>query len=240
MTLVAIITMVITTTAMTETTLAPLRLWQLISPTLPIGAFAYSAGLEYAVEAGWVRDEAGAGEWIWGQLEETLSQLELPLLQRFYAAWQTDDAVAIADWSTFLQASREAPELLAEDRQLGMALARVLTNLGISEAEAWQEAETASFVNLFALAGSRWQIPLETLAAGFLWAWAENQVAAAVKLVPLGQSAGQRLLFAAARRIPTAVATGLALADEEIGAGAFGMALASARHETQYSRLFRS
>jgi urease accessory protein len=225
---------------MTETALAPQRLWQLISPTLPIGAFAYSAGLEYAVEAGWVRGEAEAGEWIWGQLEETLSGLELPLLQRFYLAWQADDTAAIAHWSLFLQASRETPELLAEDRQLGMALARVLLNLGIDEAEAWQEAPSASFVNLFALAGVRWQIPLPMLAAGFLWAWTENQVAAAVKLVPLGQSAGQRLLFEAARRIPAAVERGLALEDDAIGVGAFGMAITSARHETQYSRLFRS
>lgn len=229
-----------TTITMPESTLVSLRLWQLISPTLPIGAFAYSAGLEYAVEAGWVRDEAGAGEWVWGQLDETLSQLELPLLQRFYAAWQADDAAAITSWSVFLQASRETPELLAEDRQLGMALARVLTGLGLAEAAAWQDAETASLVNLFALAGVRWQIPLTSLAAGFLWAWTENQVAAAVKLVPLGQSAGQRLLFAAAQRIPAAVARGLALEDDEIGAGAFSLALASAGHETQYSRLFRS
>lgn len=228
------------TTPITEATLAPLRLWQLISPTLPIGAFAYSAGLEYAVEAGWIRSEADAGEWIWGQIEETLSHLELPLLQRFYNAWQSDDAAAINRWSAFLYASRETPELLAEDRQLGMALARVLMNLGVDEAEGWQEAEKASYINLFALAGARWQIPLEPLAAGFLWAWAENQVAAAVKLVPLGQSAGQRLLFEAARRIPTAVATGLVLEDDTIGASAFGMALASASHETQYSRLFRS
>lgn len=217
-----------------------LRLWQLISPTLPVGAFAYSAGLEYALEAGWVRGETGAQAWVLGQLDGVASHLELPLLRRFYVAWQADDAAAIEYWSAFLQASRETSELLEEDRQLGMALARVLATLGVADAQAWQQAQAATLVNLFALAGARWGIPLPQLAAGFLWSWSENQVAAAVKLVPLGQSAGQRLLFEAARRIPAAVETGLRLADDEIGAGAFGAALASAAHETQYSRLFRS
>lgn len=220
--------------------LSQLRLRQLVSATLPIGAFAYSAGLEYATEAGWVRGEAGAGEWIKGQLTDVLTHLELPLLRHFHAAWLAGDMDAIAHWSSFLQASRETSELLAEDRQLGMALARVLTSLGIARASVWHEAEAATLVNLFALAGAHWQIPLRELAAGFLWMWAESQIAAAVKLVPLGQTAGQRLLFEAAGLIPAAVGYGLNLDDGEIGAGAAGMALASASHETQYSRLFRS
>lgn len=223
-----------------DAALSALRLWQLISPALPVGAFAYSTGLEYAVHAGEVGGEAQAGEWIHGQLAGPLSRLDVPLLARFHRAWTQGDAGAVAHWSAFLHASRETAELRLEDRQLGMSLARVLETLGVPEASAWTEAADASFANLFALAGARWTVPLSELAAGYLWAWAENQVGAAVKLVPLGQSAGQRLLFAAGALIPSSVAEGLALADEDIGAGAFRAALASAAHETQYSRMFRS
>lgn len=219
---------------------AHLRLWQLISPTLPVGAYAYSAGLEYAVERGWVRDEASAREWIGGQLGHSLSSLDVPVFARLYRAWQDDDEHALAQWNRFLLAARESGELRSEDLQLGTALAQLLPEIGIEEARAWRAPIQAAYATLFALAAARWRIPLATAAQGYLWAWCENQVAAAVKLVPLGQTAGQRLLSALAAALPDAVARGLSLADDDIGALAPAVALASARHETQYSRLFRS
>lgn len=218
-----------------------LRLWQLISPALPVGAYAYSGGLEWACEDGWVGTEAQAREWIGGQLELSLSRLEVPLLRRLYEAWEAGAGDDVERWNAFLQASRETRELLDEDRHLGTALAKVLLDLGLDEARPWFERGDGSFVTLFALAAVRWRIALPEAAAGCLWAWLENQVAAAVKLVPLGQTAGQRLLFALGERIPECVATGLAIDEPaEIGAACPGVALASMRHETQYSRLFRS
>jgi urease accessory protein len=217
-----------------------LRLWQLISPALPIGAYAYSQGLEYAVEVKWITDETSAQAWILGQVKHTLSHLDIPVLKRLYNAWQNHDQQAVDYWNRFLLASRESAELLAEDRHLGDALARVLAELGIKEAQTQHVAGTSNFAKMFSLGAVRWHIPLEEAAQGYLWTWCENQVAAAIKLVPLGQTAGQRILSEAIKVIPASVRLGLALSDDEIGLLAPGLGIASAKHETQYSRLFRS
>jgi urease accessory protein len=236
--------MTILTNAVTDVAVNPdiarLRLWQLISPALPVGAYAYSTGLEYAVDCGWITDEATASDWITGQLQHNLAALDVPVLVRLYTAWQSNNIANAIHWSRFLLASRESGELLAEDRHLGSALAQLLPELGIEEAREWQDTSHSSFAALFSLAAARWGVPLAETAQGYLWAWCENQVAAAIKLIPLGQTAGQRILSTVTQQIPTAVNHGLALNDEDIGAIAPGVALASARHETQYSRMFRS
>lgn len=220
--------------------LASLRLWQLISPALPIGAYAYSGGLEYALHAGWLQNAEDVEHWISGLLQHTLVRLDVPVLQRCYQAWTQGDLTQLQYWSAFILAAREASELQAEDLHLGRALASLLSNLGIGEADSWRQSDTAVFVCLLALAGVKWQVSIEQLAAGFLWSWSENQVAAAIKLMPLGQTAGQKMLMQLATKIPQAVTEGVALHDEEIGALAPGLGIASALHETQYSRLFRS
>ncbi len=216
------------------------RLLQLCSPSLPVGAYAYSQGLECAVERGWVRDEASASDWILGLLGHGLRRLDLPVFARLYRGWCTADPEAVRRWNARLYASREAEELQREDRHLGAALARLLVDLGVAEAESWRNAPRVCFATLFVLAAVKWDIPLPEAAAGYAWAWTENQVIAATRLLPLGQTASQRLLAAAGPVIAAAVEQGLALADEDIGAGAPGLALAGALHETQYSRLFRS
>lgn len=219
---------------------SPLALWRLISPMLPVGAYAYSQGLEYAVEAGWVVDEAGAAAWIGGVLGHTQAAVDVPILARLYDAWGHDDGTALVYWGALLRASREAYELVEEDRHLGQALARVLVELGVSRAVPWCEDAGANYATLFALAAHHWHIALTDTARGYLWAWCENQVGAAMKLVPLGQNAGQRLLSLLMPAIERAAVRGLALDAESIGATATGLGLASACHETQYSRLFRS
>ena len=219
---------------------ALLRLLQLTSPTLPIGAFAYSQGLEYAVQAGWVHDESSARAWIIGVMREGVARLDVPVLARLYRGWSVNDAAALDYWSAYLRASREAAELREEDRQLGMALARLLRDLEIAEAVPWLTRPQASLATLFALAAVRWDISLRDAANGYLWSWTEAQVAAAVKLVPLGQTAGQRILSHAVLEIPAATAAGLTLSDDEIGYAAPRLAIGSALHESQYSRLFRS
>lgn len=216
------------------------RLLQLCSPSLPVGAYAYSQGLECAVERGWVRDEASASAWILGLLGHGLRRLDLPVFARLYQAWRATDPDAVRRWNARLYASREAAELQREDRHLGTALARLLADLGIAEAEPWRNALQVCFATLFGLAAVKWDIPLPEAATGYAWAWTENQVIAATRLLPLGQTASQRLLAAAGPAIAVAVEAGLKLADENIGAAAPGLALAGALHETQYSRLFRS
>ena len=218
---------------------ALLRLCHLVSPALPVGAYAYSQGLEYAVHAGWVHDEATTLEWLQGLSAAGIGTLDLPILLRLHAAWSSDDQSAVRRWNAQLIAARESAELRAEERHLGAALARVLVELAISEAGDWQQAAPA-FATLFSLAAVRWRIEAGDTLRGYLWAWSENQVLAAVKLVPLGQSAGQRLLHRLTAAMPAIVERAQALEDDAMGVGTVSQALASALHESQYTRLFRS
>jgi len=217
-----------------------LRLMQLVSPALPIGGFTYSQGLEYAVEAGWVRDPESLRDWLLGLLDDSVAGLDIPVLARLYAACVCGDCDAIRKWGDILLASRETFELRQEERQRARALTRLLVDLEIVEARRWREDLEQCQAAPFALAASRWGVPLMDACLGYAWSWLENMVAAAIKLVPLGQTDGQRLELVLAEAIPPAVARGLRLEDDELGGSAPAMALASSLHETQYTRLFRS
>ncbi|GIX21869.1 MAG: urease accessory protein UreF [Gammaproteobacteria bacterium] len=216
-----------------------LRLWQLISPALPVGAYGHSQGLETAVERGWVRDEASTLEWIAGQLEHGAAALEVPIGLRVHRAWRAGDDDALRYWNARLIAARETAELRAEERRLGAALWRLLPQLDVPVTLDFAP-ETPSFLVAFMAAAAHWGVPERTAACGHAWSVCENLVTAAIKLVPLGQSAGQRLLFALGGRIPQAVESGAALADDDIGRSNPRQALASAWHERQYTRLFLS
>ena len=171
-----------------------LRLIQLCSPMLPIGAYAYSQGLEYAVSLGWIKDEKTTSMWIQGLLENSLTYLDVPLLSRLYKAWSVNDKKNVLYWNDYLYACRDSKELREEEKQLAHALARLLGDLGISDAIEWKENPRACFLSLFALGAWHWKIPLKEASLGYLWMWAENQVLAAIKLVPLGQTDGQKIL----------------------------------------------
>jgi urease accessory protein len=212
------------------------RLLQLASPALPVGAFSYSQGLEAAVEAGEVRDAASAARWIGDVLEHSVGTMEVPVLLRLVDAWAAGDAAAVARWNAEFLASRETAELRAETTQMGWALARLLADLGVPRIEL---AEVA-FPTAFARAVAHWGIEPGAVSIAYLWSWAENQVMAAVKAVPLGQTDGQRLLLELGGRLEALAARAAALDDDELANFTPGLALASARHETQYSRLFRS
>lgn len=220
--------------------LSLLRLMQLISPGLPIGIYSYSQGLERAIEDGWITNSAETEEWLCGLLQNNMCRLDAPYLARLYDAWQLTDYKAVDYWTAQLYASRETSELRAEDRQTGQALARLLIKLNIPDAENWLRRSDATLATLFSLAAVHWQIAKHETLAGYLWGWLENQVLCAVKLIPLGQVAGQQLLLRMAERLPTTLELSLSLTDQELGGSAFGLALASSRHEVQYSRLFRS
>jgi len=211
-----------------------MRLLQLASPTLPVGAYAYSDGLETAVDRGWVADEAAALGWIRGRLCHQIAYTDLPVLARLMAGGDADE------WAGRLRAMRDSAETRAADRGMGQALARLLADLGVAAAERWRTEPSASLVVGFALAGIAWAIEPRSLVAAYGWAYCEAQVAAAIKLVPLGQTAGQRVLMALGRELPDVVDTALSLGDDDLGACAPLAALASAWHETQTVRLFRS
>jgi urease accessory protein len=213
---------------------------RLASPMLPVGAYAYSQAVEWAVEEGTVADEASALEWIAGVLRFNMGTLEGPVWVRLYRAWQERDADCARHWNERMLALRETAELRAETLHMGGALKAVL--------EATQEIDTAlldqlaspTFAAAFSFASHGLGVSLHEGLTGYLWSWAENQVSAAMKLVPLGQSSGQRMLVKLIGMLPAIAEQALELPDDRLSNFAPGLAIASSRHETQYTRLFRS
>jgi len=225
---------------------ALLQLIWLASPALPVGGFSYSDGLEAAVDAGLVSDEASAGRWLCDQLALSQQRAELPLLASAFKAWARHDGARIAELNGWALQTRETRETRQQAMQMGRSLAdwlrqrqpddaRVPLLAALAPAPTWPVA--------FALAAVATGAPLRESLLAFAFGWAENMVQAAIKSVPLGQSAGQRLLGTLAAALPAVV-------DDAIGTAAAGdtarqnlapmLAILSARHEAQYSRLFRS
>ncbi len=205
------------------------RLLQLASPALPVGAYSYSGGLEAAIEAGVVSDAASAQRWIGDVLEHSLAGMEAPLLLRMIE-------VPDARWNELFLASRETAELRAETLQMGYSLSGLLESLGL---ELIQDDEI-SFPLAYAHAVRQWGIDAREALVAYLWAWLENQVMAALKALPLGQTDGQKILLALGARLEAIAARAAALADDELANFSPRLAILSSRHETQYSRLFRS
>ncbi|MGE5640501.1 MAG: urease accessory protein UreF [Clostridia bacterium] len=202
------------------------RLLQLASPTLPVGAYSYSQGLEAAVEAGIVRDAASARQWIEDVLMLSVARMEAPLFLNCFEEAQNEKFLA----------SRETAELRAETVQMGYSLNRLLPELGLEPLDCAEP----SFPAVFAHAARQWGIAPEEALTAYLFAWMENQVMAAVKAVPLGQTDGQKMLLDLGGRIAEIVRQAQAMPEEALGNFAPGLAILSSKHETQYSRLFRS
>ncbi len=273
------------------------RLLQLASPALPVGAYTYSQGLEWAVESGTIRGEADALAWIGDALEWNVACFEAPLLAALIGAWTRGDQgdhdpglpgmttergvqvagelaevsnqtrvatdrtgtwvresggqveaegdVEVFELNHIFIASRETSELRAETVQMGYSLVRLLSDLDVfAGLPGWRErlarVDEPGFPTVWSAAAAAWRIPVDQAVVAYLWAWLENQVMAAVKVVPLGQSAGQRLLAELGARVPALAETALTLPPSDWNNFTPGLAIASSRHETQYTRLFRS
>ena len=232
-----------TTSLPLDATLALVRLLQLASPTLPIGAYSYSQGLEWAVEVGAVGDAAAVRDWIGSALELSIAPGEAAVTWRLLNAAQRGDWSEAAEWNDWFRASRETAELRAETEQMGASLARLASDLDLLGAPSRTAAAAMSPITLpgaYALIAHGFGVPAEAALTAYIWSWLENQVLAAIKTIPLGQVAGQRLLVALGAKIPAAAALARSIGDDEVSSFAPGLALASSRHETQYSRLFRS
>lgn len=231
------------------------RMLQLASPALPVGAYAYSQGLEWAVEEGIVNSEASALAWILDQLEWNIGRYEAPMLLRMMATWRdmaiADISVGAGDTPSSLLnvqylASRETAELRAETLQMGYSMTRLLSELGdfpqplLDRCITDDNRSESSYLYVWTCAAAHWAIADQDALTTWLWSWAENQTMAALKAVPLGQAAGQRLLQEIGRHLPAIVEQALALDEEHFSNFAPAFAIACCRHETQYSRLFRS
>ncbi len=219
---------------------AQLSAFRLGSAALPIGAFAYSQGLEQAVASGAVHDAPSAERWMRGLLTSSVLTLDVPLLRLMQIAWQADDRAEVQRLGNLLFAMRGSHELREEERQLGAALGRLLAKLGIEAAAPFVHEPRATLVALFALAAVSWEIPEESAALSYCFAWAEAQVGAATRLIPLGQSQAQRVLSSLIAEVAAGVPFALGVDEPGLAATTPGQALLSMAHETQYSRLFRS
>jgi urease accessory protein len=227
----------------TREPLALVRLLQLASPALPIGAYSYSQGLEWMAESGTIRDAAAMQVWIDDLLHNVMAMGEAPVLWRLLRAIDGGDLATFVEWNAWFRSSREGAELRAETLQTGGSLAKLLVDLDVLDDAARAAVAAAEPVTLpaaFALAARAWAIPHADAVAAYLWSWLENQVLAMLKAMAVGQVAGQRMLLALGTAIPAVVLRSRAVADDDITSFAPGLAIASACHETQYSRLFRS
>ena len=227
---------VIMLTSSTDTAL--LRLLQLSSVSLPVGGYSFSQGLEYAIDCGWLKNATDVERWTALQMSESIARLELPILRLSMLALADADIQKLAHYNELSLASRESKELRLTDTAMGEALARLMRNQGIEVPFA--RTQEVSFVVLFAIAANHWHINYATTALGFTWSWLENQISAATKLVPLGQTQAQQLLGNLQQNIMTAIDNAQTIEAHDIGSCLPALAIASALHETQYSRLFRS
>jgi urease accessory protein len=218
-----------------------IKLLQLISPTFPVGAFSYSQGLEFACDEGVITNAQTAELWITDMLQISIAKLEAPLAHRMLIAAHAQDIAQLQCWNNEFLCLRETQELRAETLQMGYSFKRIARELGAwLEDDALPEDNAMSYPCAFAWACATWNIAPDEALKGYLWAWCENQVMAAIKAVPLGQTAGQKILARLAAEIDAVAAKATSMADEDICNVTPGLAITSARHETQYSRLFRS
>ncbi len=230
--------------AVTATAATRLQLMWLASPALPVGGFSYSEGLEAAVEAGLIGSETQAGDWLLTQLQLGLARSDLPAVAQACTAWQQHDGARVEQLNAWLHDTRETAELRAQALQMGRSLLdwlrngahaddpRIATLAALLPAPLWPTA--------YALAGTLAGAGAEDTLLAFAWGWAENMAQAAMKAVPLGQAAAQRMLALLADEIPATVDAALMRPDDQRQAFAPMLAILSAQHETQYSRLFRS
>jgi len=245
-----------------------LALLQISSPSLPVGAFAYSQGLEYALDSGWCRNREEVQGWITNNLRFGLGQLDLPIYARIYRAWQTigqepsavvNEPSAVVNeppatakkpsagaeeslcfWNESLLAYRETKELYLEDVQVGCAYAQWHLGQGVERQVYLDLCPQPTVVAMSALASVLTHIELPQALLGFAWGWAENQIACASKAMPMGQTDGQRILQGLIPLLAEICEQALLLDDDQIGTSLLGSAMASSLHEQQYSRLFRS
>lgn len=219
-----------------------MQLMWLASPALPIGGFSYSECLEVAVDSARVATESGATEWLLDQLHLSLARSDLAVVAQAVPAWQRADYSRIAELNAWVLQTRESSELRGQTEQMGRSLLEWLRNHTTARAEQINTLAACqpTYPLAFALAASACQAPLRDCLLSYAFGWAENMVQAAIKSVPLGQSAGQRILSTLTAAIPAAVDHALSLTDSERQAFSPMLAILSAQHEVQYSRLFRS
>jgi urease accessory protein len=233
-----------------------LNLLHISSPALPIGAFAYSQGLEYTLEAGWCKNADDVEQWIKSVMTHGLGGVDLPILKRLHHAWsayfieheEADEQVneensnreSLKAWNATLLAFRETKELYLEDIQVGDAFKQWHKSQSAEHLEKLELVDKPTVACMYALNGVIKGLTVEECLIGFVWSWLENQITSASKAMPMGQTDGQNIIRHLIPEIEAVVENAMQLEDDDIGSGLVGLSMSSALHENQYSRLFRS
>ena len=224
---------------MNETTL--LSLLHLASPALPVGAYSYSEGLETLVDNEIIQDVATLEHWLIQELTYGVARLEAAVMLRAYQSFAQGDFPQVVSWNYWLTATKETEELREQSWQMGSSLMLLLEELSPETKGLWLDRqESWNYAIAFGIAAAAWQVPPSSATLAYLQSWATNLISAGIKLIPLGQTAGQKLLWSIRPQIVLAADTVENLRDEQLATGGWGLAIASMAHTHQYSRLFRS
>ncbi len=226
---------------------ALLRLLQLASPALPVGAYSYSEGLETLVNQGAIRAAADLEQWLSQELRWGAIRVDGAVMVRSYQAVQAQDWPQVTAWNRWLSAARETEELRSQHWQMGRSLLRLLQDTQLTPTLALPafliqtlETEGCNYAIAFGAVAATWELAAPTALLGYLQSWVANLVNAGIKLIPLGQTVGQRLLLSLQPVLLQSQSEILILPDNALESWSWGLSLASMAHETQYSRLFRS
>ncbi len=218
-----------------------LRLLQLASPTLPVGAYSYSEGLETLVDKGVVTGKDSLHRWLENELNCGAIRVEATVMLRAYQSLIDDDLEALSHWNAWLSAARETSELRQQSWQMGRSLIRLALNLQPELASVVKVVgNPCNYAITFGIVAAHWQIDSEAAILAYLQSWASNLISAGVKLIPLGQTEGQQILFYLSQQLVQVTGQVLAMEDEQLASCSWGLSLASMAHQRQYTRLFRS
>ena len=223
-----------------------LRLLQLVSPALPVGAYSYSEGLETLVQTEAIADAAALKHWLTQELQHGAIRLEAAIVARVCTAAVQQDYSMLYHWNQWLSAFRETEEMRQQSWQMGRSLVRLLQALHDipmqSSVPTLIEAcgEPCNFAVAFGIAAAAWQIDRASASLGYLHSWTANLVNASVRLIPLGQTQGQQTLLSLYPQLEQTATEILELSEDEFGSCSWGLSIASMTHETLYTRLFRS
>ncbi|PAX60332.1 urease accessory protein UreF [Brunnivagina elsteri] len=218
-----------------------LWLLQLVNSTLPVGAYSYSEGLETLIDNGVISSDIQLQQWLVAELRYGAIRLEAAVIVRVYAAIQNHDFAALSDWNLWLSALRETEELRSSSLQMGRSLMQLLVKLQPDIQFIFNHIHGAcNYAVAFGIALAFAEINPQAGLLGYLQSWASNLIIAGVKLIPLGQTAGQKLLFTLQPFFSRAVEEIITLEDDDLSCCSWGLSLASMQHEVLYTRLFRS
>jgi urease accessory protein len=216
-----------------------LWLLQLVNSALPVGAYSYSEGLETLIDNGVISSDIQLQQWLVAELRYGAIRLEAAVIVRVYAAIQNQDFTALSDWNLWLSALRETEELRNSSLQMGRSLMQLLVRLQPDMQFIFNHIHGAcNYAVAFGIALASTEINLQAGLLGYLHSWASNLIIAGV--IPLGQTAGQKLLFALQPFFSSTLKEIIKLEDDDLSCCSWGLSLASMQHEVLYTRLFRS